>query len=226
MSNQTAFPAGTFKSVPYVLMQSHGLNANTVMVYAVMMDGYNFYTSKKKVYSPSDDGLAKILNVDPKTVTKSIKILVDLGLVRIDFKKRGLATHYSVFAFDMNFVNEGLADQGIVEEEFEVPTIKVVSSSKKVETQQEMPVEAPETLPNEVNTPKMDECVPDVVKALTDAPTKPERILGLPDEESVMTSPSPTTPSEAKFANVPDKFKPARRIDFSIKEEEQAYGIF
>lgn len=226
MSNQTAFPAGTFKSVPYVLMQSHGLNANTVMVYAVMMDGYNYYTSKKKVYSPSDVGLAKILNITRPTVKASIDKLIDLGLVRIDFEKKGFATHYSVFAFDMNFVNEGLADRDVVEEEFEVPTIEVVSSSKKVETQQKPPLEAPETLSNEVNAPKMSECIPKEVKALTNAPTKPERILGLPDEEPSMTSPSPTTPSEAKFAKVPDKIKPARRIDFSIKEEEEyVYGL-
>lgn len=224
MSNQTAFPAGTFKSVPYVLMQSHGLNANTVMVYAVMMDGYNFYTSKKKVYSPSDDGLAKILNVDPKTVTKSIKILVDLGLVRIDFKKRGLATHYSVFAFDMNFVNEGLADQGIVEEEFEVPTIKVVSSSKKVETQQEPPLEAPETLSNEVNTPKMDECMPEEVKALTDAPTKPEQPVDVPRKIMNTPLPIPTSANTTSHSNTRRKLT----IDYSVKqqEEEQAYGIF
>lgn len=221
MSNQTAFPAGTFKSVPYVLMQSHGLNANTVMVYAIMMDGYNFYTSKRKVYSPSDEKLAEILNIERRTVTKSIKILVDLGLVRVDFKKRGMATHYSVFAFDMNFVKEGLSDQGIVEEEFEVPAIQVVSSSKKVETQQEPPLEAPETLSNEVNTTNQPNTTPTQVKAVTELPRSSQE-----DENNMTQEEINKLKEEAEFAKVPDEVKPSKHIDFGAKkEEEDIFGL-
>lgn len=221
MSNQTAFPAGTFKSVPYVLMQSHGLNANTVMVYAIMMDGYNFYTSKRKVYSPSDEKLAEILNIERRTVTKSIKILVDLGLVRVDFKKRGMATHYSVFAFDMNFVKEGLADQGIVEEEFEVPAIQVVSSSKKVETQQEPIVEAPESLSNEVNTTNQPNTTSTQVKAVTELPRSSQE-----DENNMTQEEIDKLKEEAEFAKVPDEVKPSKRIDFGAKkEEEDIFGL-
>lgn len=164
---------------------------------------------------PSTLWLAEEFGSNDKQIRIELNRLVDAGL--INKKQRGLnqTNIYTVNPWPMDAFEAKTAKREERKEDF----------TEEVETQQEPPLEAPETLSNEVNTPKTGECVTKEVKALRTAPTKPERILGLPDEESVMTSPSPTTPSEAKFANVPDKFKPARRIDFSIKEEEQIYGL-
>lgn len=164
---------------------------------------------------PSNVWLAEEFGSNERQIRTELSRLVDAGL--ISKKQRGLnkTNIYTVNPWPMDAFNAKNSNREERKEDF----------TEEEETQQEPPLEAPETLSNEVNTHKMDECIPEEVKALTDAPTKPERILGLPDEEPSMTSPSPTTPSEAKFANVPDKFKPARRIDFSVKEEEYVYGL-
>lgn len=109
---QTNFPAGTFKSVPYVLMQSHNLNANTVVLYAIMLDEYNFYTGKGLVYSPSEEKLTKMMNVSRGVIQRGIESLVNIGLVEITFQKRGLATHYKVNCFTQEFIDSSCTKIG------------------------------------------------------------------------------------------------------------------
>lgn len=140
MSNQTTFPAGSFKSVPFDMMNTFDINLTQCCIYAVMRDDFLYWRSLGKIYSPSESYIANKLGVSRPTVNAAIKKLVCLGLVKVDFEQRGLSTHYTVFCFS------------------------------SVETQQEPIVEAPESLSNEVNTPNQPNTTSTQVKAVTELP--------------------------------------------------------
>lgn len=160
MSNQTTFPAGSFKSVPFDMMNTFDINLTQCCIYAVMRDDFLYWRSLGKVYSPSESYIASKLGVSRPTVNAAIKKLVCLGLVKVDFEQKGLSTHYTVFCFS------------------------------SVETQQEPPLEAPETLSNEVNVPNQPNTIASPVKDLTELPTKPAPI----EETEPMSTPEQNKP--------------------------------
>lgn len=89
-----------------------------------------------------------------------------------------------------------LHDSGLVSSKMRFDNSKIytveITPMQLEQTQQEVPVEAPQTLSNEVNVPNQPNTIASPVEALTELPTKPEPI----EEIEPMSTPEQNKPVE------------------------------
>lgn len=161
---------------------------------------------------PSTLWLAEEFGSNDKQVRVELNRLVDAGL--INKKQRGLnqTNIYTVNPWPMDAFEAKKNKREERKEDF----------IEDVETQQEPPLEAPESLSNEVNTPNQPNTTSTQVKAVTELPRSSQE-----DENNMTQEEIDKLKEEAEFAKVPDEVKPSKRIDFGAKkEEEDIFGLW
>lgn len=90
----------TFTVIPAEVLFNPKVNGNVLMVYCYMKMRYNFFSSPKqnKPYYESHGIIAKATGLTPKTVLEAIKVLEEVGFVKVikRGKREGQSNTYEI----------------------------------------------------------------------------------------------------------------------------------
>jgi DNA-binding transcriptional ArsR family regulator len=109
----------TFSVIPAEVLFNPKVNGNILMVYCYMKMRYNFFSSQKqnKPYFESHSIIAKATGLTPKTVLEAIKVLEEIGHVKVvnRGKREGQSNTYETTDCrdDLLFKNQGKSGKSV-----------------------------------------------------------------------------------------------------------------
>lgn len=158
------------------------------------------FTEHSRPCIASQEHIAYYLGLTEQQVYRSIKTLKESGLITVLAFPSSFKAGHTRNVYKMNFTLKQLHDFHEREEKDSedyselsiLEMAELMLKQEEAKTQQEVPVEAPQTLSNEVNVPNQSNTIASPVKDLTELPTKPEPI----EEIEPMSTPEQNKPVE------------------------------